>query len=86
MPTPRPLATPHITRLDLIQQLISPPFGNHGDQKEPVLKGLATPTEIQLFKEAQRKAKVIIASLWLLSYRLGVKYFEKHLNTNTLKT
>ncbi|XP_065884651.1 histone acetyltransferase KAT7-like [Dysidea avara] len=55
--TPRPLSTPHITRLDLIQQLISPPFGNHGDQREPILKGLATPTEIQLFKEAQRKAK-----------------------------
>ena len=58
--TPRPLSTPHITRLDLIQQLISPPFGNHGDQREPILKGLATPTEIQLFKEAQRKAKVLI--------------------------
>ena len=60
IPTPRPLSTPHITRLDLIQQLISPPFGNHGDQREPILKGLATPTEIQLFKEAQRKAKVLI--------------------------
>ena len=58
--TPRPLATPHVTRLDLIQQLINPPFGNYGEQQEPVLKGLATPTEIQLFKEAQRKAKVRI--------------------------
>jgi len=59
IPTPRPLATPHITRLDLIQQLISPPFGIHSDQQEPILKGLATPTEVQLFKEAQGKAKVM---------------------------
>lgn len=60
----RPLATSHVTRLDLIQQLVTPRFSHHDNQDEPSLKGLAPPTDLQLFREAQRKAKLVtIASL-----------------------
>jgi len=45
--------------LDLIQQLITPPFGHHGEQDKPLLQNLAPPTDVRLFKEAQKKAKMV---------------------------
>lgn len=48
-----------VIRLELIQQLVTPHFSHHDNQKEPLLKGLAPPTDVQLFREAQKKANVV---------------------------
>ena len=62
----RPLATSHVTRLELIQQLVEPRPGHHDNQDEPLLKNLAPPPHLRLFMEAQKKAKLVSYVLYEL--------------------